>query len=75
MAQVRTWLNRGSACCQKPCQMSRQMAVHAASIADRPVVAIGGGAPGVNLHLAPADLVTALRADLADVTQAEAAPA
>ena len=46
-----------------------------ASIVDRPVVAIGGGAPGVNLHLAPADLVRALRADIADVTQAEAAPA
>lgn len=46
-----------------------------ASIVDRPVVAIGGGAPGVNLHLAPADLVTALRAEIADVTLAEAAPA
>jgi Cys-tRNA(Pro) deacylase len=47
-----------------------------ASIVDRPLVAIGGGAPGVNLHLTPADLVRALRADIADVTQAdEAAPA
>ena len=32
------------------------------------VVAIGGGAFGVNLHLAPADLVRALGADVADVT-------
>jgi Cys-tRNA(Pro)/Cys-tRNA(Cys) deacylase len=46
-----------------------------ASIADRPVVAIGGGAPGVNLHLAPADLVRALHAETADVTLAEGAPA
>jgi prolyl-tRNA editing enzyme YbaK/EbsC (Cys-tRNA(Pro) deacylase) len=34
----------------------------------RPLVAIGGGAHGVNVHLAPADLVTALGADVADVT-------
>ena len=31
-------------------------------------VAIGGGARGVNLHLAPADLVTALGATVADVS-------
>lgn len=31
-------------------------------------VAIGGGARGVNLHLAPADLVTALSATVADVS-------
>ena len=35
---------------------------------DRPVVAIGAGAHGVNLHLDPADLVRIVRADLADVT-------
>ena len=35
-------------------------------------VAIGGGAHGVNLHLAPADLVAALGADVADVTVPEA---
>ena len=39
-----------------------------ASAADQPSVAIGGGAHGVNLHLAPADLVHALAADLVDVT-------
>jgi Cys-tRNA(Pro)/Cys-tRNA(Cys) deacylase len=38
------------------------------SIADRPLVAIGGGAWGVNIHLAPADLVAATGARLADVT-------
>jgi Cys-tRNA(Pro) deacylase len=35
-------------------------------------VAIGGGAHGVNLHLAPADLVAALGADVSDVTVPEA---
>ncbi len=39
-----------------------------ASAADQPAVAIGGGAHGVNLHLAPGDLVRALGADLVDVT-------
>ncbi|HEY8637118.1 MAG TPA: YbaK/EbsC family protein [Candidatus Limnocylindrales bacterium] len=43
-----------------------------ASAADQPSVAIGGGAHGVNLHLAPADLVRALAADLVDVTVPEA---
>ena len=43
-----------------------------ASAADQPMVAIGGGAHGVNLHLAPADLVSALTADLVDVTEPEA---
>ena len=42
-----------------------------ASIAGQPVVAIGGGARGVNLHLAPADLVTALGAEVVDVTVPE----
>jgi Cys-tRNA(Pro)/Cys-tRNA(Cys) deacylase len=46
-----------------------------ATIMGEPVVAIGGGAPGVNLHLSPADLVAALRAEVVDVTQPdEAAP-
>jgi Cys-tRNA(Pro) deacylase len=45
-----------------------------ASMLDAPVVAIGGGAHGVNLHLAPADLVAALRAEVVDVTQPEAVP-
>jgi prolyl-tRNA editing enzyme YbaK/EbsC (Cys-tRNA(Pro) deacylase) len=34
-------------------------------------VAIGGGAHGVNLHLAPVDLVSALGAEVADVTVPE----
>jgi Cys-tRNA(Pro)/Cys-tRNA(Cys) deacylase len=38
-------------------------------------VAIGGGAHGVNVHLAPADLVASLGAVVADVTQPGAAPA
>jgi len=36
-------------------------------------VAIGGGAPGVNLHLAPSDLVSALGADVVDVTTVDGA--
>ncbi|HYK95409.1 MAG TPA: YbaK/EbsC family protein [Candidatus Dormibacteraeota bacterium] len=42
-----------------------------ASIERQPVVAIGGGARGVNLHLAPADLVAALGAQVVDVTVPE----
>ncbi len=38
-------------------------------------VAIGGGARGVNLHMAPADLVAALAAEVADVTIPEDATA
>jgi prolyl-tRNA editing enzyme YbaK/EbsC (Cys-tRNA(Pro) deacylase) len=34
-------------------------------------VAIGGGAHGVNLHLAPVDLIAALGAGVADVTVPE----
>lgn len=34
----------------------------------QPVVAIGGGARGVNLHLTPDDLVRALGADVVDVS-------
>lgn len=36
------------------------------------VVAIGGGAPGVNLHLAPSDLVSALDATVVEVSIADA---
>jgi Cys-tRNA(Pro) deacylase len=39
-----------------------------AAIVEQPVVAIGGGARGVNLHLAPADLVRVLDAEVVDVT-------
>ena len=42
------------------------------SVMGSPVVAVGGGAHGVNLHLAPADLVAALDASVVDVTLAEA---
>ena len=42
-----------------------------ASIAGLERVAIGGGAHGVNLHIAPADLVRALRAQVVDVTVPE----
>jgi Cys-tRNA(Pro) deacylase len=38
------------------------------AVMDQPVVAIGGGARGVNLHLAPKDLVTALGATVADLS-------
>jgi Cys-tRNA(Pro) deacylase len=38
------------------------------SVVDLPVVSIGGGAFGVSLHLAPADLVAGLDAEVADVT-------
>ena len=44
-----------------------------ASILDQPVVSIGGGVRGVNIHLAPADLVAALGADVVDVTEPDAA--
>ena len=44
-----------------------------ASAVDRPLVAIGGGLRGVNLHLAPGDLVKHLGAEVVDVSVAEAA--
>ena len=43
-----------------------------AAILEAPVVAIGGGARGVNLHLAPADLVATLDASVVDVSIPEA---
>ncbi len=45
-----------------------------ASIMDRSVVAIGAGARGLNVHFAPADLVRALDATVADVTAPEPLP-
>jgi Cys-tRNA(Pro)/Cys-tRNA(Cys) deacylase len=39
-----------------------------AAILDQPVVAIGGGARGVNLHLAPQDLIASLAASVVDVS-------
>ena len=44
-----------------------------ASLASQPVVAIGGGARGVNLHLAPDDLVRVLDAQVVDVSVEERA--
>ena len=44
-----------------------------AAILDEPLVAIGGGAFGLNLHLSPVDLVASLRAEVVDVTQPETA--
>ena len=38
---------------------------------EEPMVAIGGGARGVNLHLAPRDLVETLGADVVDVATDE----
>jgi Cys-tRNA(Pro) deacylase len=40
-----------------------------AGVPAEPVVAIGGGGHGINLHLAGADLVTFLHADVAEVTK------
>jgi Cys-tRNA(Pro)/Cys-tRNA(Cys) deacylase len=42
-----------------------------ASVEGQPVVAVGGGARGVNVHLAPADLVRALDASVVDVSLEE----
>jgi Cys-tRNA(Pro) deacylase len=41
------------------------------AILDEPVVSIGGGGFGINLHLAPTDLVAALHATVADVSEPE----
>lgn len=46
-----------------------------AAIVDEPVVSIGGGGFGINIHLDPADLVRALAARVADVSTAEPAGA
>ena len=40
-----------------------------AAILDEPVVSIGGGMRGVNIHLDPGDLVAATSATVVDVTQ------
>jgi Cys-tRNA(Pro)/Cys-tRNA(Cys) deacylase len=46
-----------------------------AAAADQTTVAIGGGGFGVNVHLAPAELIRGLNADVADVSVAETLPA
>lgn len=43
-----------------------------AAVIEQPIVSVGGGAFGVNIHLRPADLVTALNATVVDVTTREA---
>jgi Cys-tRNA(Pro)/Cys-tRNA(Cys) deacylase len=45
-----------------------------ASVLDQQIVSVGGGAFGVNLHMAPNDLVAALGADVVDVSVAERSP-
>lgn len=41
------------------------------TIPEKDLVAIGGGAHGVNMHLAPADLIAAVGAKVADVTKSD----
>jgi len=43
-----------------------------ASINEHALVAIGGGARGVNVHLAPVDLITVTGADVVDISVPEA---
>jgi Cys-tRNA(Pro) deacylase len=43
-----------------------------AAAADEPVVAIGGGGFGINVHLTPGDLVRALDAEVVQMSEAEA---
>ncbi len=45
-----------------------------ASAMEQPVVSVGGGVRGVNIHAAPEELVVALGAQVADVTAAEDRP-
>jgi Cys-tRNA(Pro) deacylase len=45
-----------------------------ASIEQREVVAIGGGARGVNVHMAPADLVKVAGAEVIDISVPETPP-
>jgi len=46
-----------------------------ASILAEPIVSIGGGQRGVNLHVAPTELVAGLGGTVADVSQPEERPA
>lgn len=45
-----------------------------ASVVVQPIVSVGGGAFGVNLHLRPTDLVEALHAEVVAVSAAEVGP-
>jgi Cys-tRNA(Pro)/Cys-tRNA(Cys) deacylase len=68
-AQAVTGYPRGAI---TPFGSSRRWPVIAdASMIDLPLVAIGGGAHGVNIHLRPADLVAATEAAVVDVTVAD----
>ena len=42
-----------------------------ASAMEQPIVSVGGGVRGVNIHAAPADLVATLAAEVADITTAQ----
>ncbi|HEV8699223.1 MAG TPA: YbaK/EbsC family protein [Candidatus Limnocylindrales bacterium] len=42
-----------------------------ASVVDQPIVSVGGGAFGVNIHLRPRDLIDALDAEVVEVSTAE----
>jgi Cys-tRNA(Pro)/Cys-tRNA(Cys) deacylase len=42
-----------------------------ATVMEQPVVSVGGGAFGVNLHLSPSDLVTGLDAEVGDVSSSD----
>jgi Cys-tRNA(Pro)/Cys-tRNA(Cys) deacylase len=46
-----------------------------AAIVERPIVAIGGGVRGVNVHVAPTDLIRFLNAEVVDVTVPDDGPA
>ncbi len=46
-----------------------------ASVRDLEIVAIGGGARGVNVHLAPADVVRLTGAEVIDITVPDPSPA
>ena len=46
-----------------------------APVMDEPVVSVGGGGFGINVHLTPSDLVAALEATVVEVSDAEGAPA
>ncbi|HEX5822911.1 MAG TPA: YbaK/EbsC family protein [Candidatus Limnocylindrales bacterium] len=69
-AQAATGYPRGAI---TPFGSSRRWPVIAdVSIVYLPLVAIGGGAHGVNVHLRPADLIAATSAEVVDVTVADA---
>ena len=56
-----------------PFGSTRAWPVIVGSAVNQPVVSVGGGVRDVNIHLAPADLVRVLAADVADVSQRDVA--